>query len=50
MNDHTVESARYRTVVSTAARNALPRAVPDKTYGYSRLFGTFYERGSALEH
>ena len=49
MNDHTTESARVRAIVSTAARNAVRRAVPDKTYGYSRLFGTFYERGSALE-
>ena len=45
MNDHTAESARVRAIVSTAT----PRPVPDKTYGYSRLFGTFYERGSALE-
>ena len=49
MNDHTVESANVCAAGSTAARNDLPRAVPDKTYGYSRLFGTFYERGSALE-
>ena len=49
MNDHTVERASVRAAGSTAERNDLPRAVPDKTYGYSRLFGTFYERGSALE-
>ena len=49
MNDHIVESASVRAATSTATRNDLPRAVPDKTYGYSRLFGTFYERGSALE-
>ena len=45
MNDHTAESATSRPVGFTAA----PRPAPDKTYGYSRLFGTFYERGSALE-
>ena len=45
MNDHTAESATSRPVVSVAA----PYPAPDKTYGYSRLFGTFYERGSALE-
>ena len=49
MNDHTVERASVRAAGSTAARKDLPRTVPDKTYGYSRLFGTFYERGSALE-
>ena len=49
MNNHIVESASVRVATSTATRNDLPRAVPDKTYGYSRLFGTFYERGSALE-
>jgi len=49
MNDHPVESASVRVADSTAARNDPPRTVPDKTYGYSRLFGTFYERGSALE-
>ena len=49
MNDHTVESASERGAGRGGARSAPPRAVPDKTYGYSRLFGTFYERGSALE-
>ena len=47
MSDHTVESARVAG--PAAARSAPARTAPYKTYGYSRLFGTFYERGSALE-
>lgn len=49
MNDHTVESASARAAGPAAASSAPARPAPDKTYGYSRLFGTFYERGSALE-
>ena len=49
MNDHTVDSAGARAAGPPAARSAPVRPVPDKTYGYSRLFGTFYERGSALD-
>ena len=49
MKDHTVESASARAAGPAAARSAPARPAPDKTYGYSRLFGTFYERGSALE-
>ena len=49
MNDHTVGSASAPAAGRAATRNDLPWTVPDKTYGYSRLFGTFYERGSVLE-
>jgi hypothetical protein len=49
MNNHTVESPSAPATGHGAARSAPARAVPDKTYGYSRLFGTFYERGGALE-
>ena len=49
MNNRTVENANAPATGRDAARSVPSRPVPDKTYGYSRLFGTFYERGSALE-